>query len=576
MEAQDTLQEMEELKDNAGLGSSQTHKRTVCVVGHKNPDTDSICSAIAYAYLKNQTDDRDYNYVPVRAGQISTETQYVLERFGAKTPQLLENIGTRVKDMEIRSVPGVDRGISVKKAWTLMMTQHVVTLPITNEQNQLEGLITINDIAKSYMGEYDSAIVSRARTSYKNILETLEAEMVVGDENGYFEQGKIVIAAANPDVMENYIEKHDMVILGNRYESQLCAIEMEAGCIVVCLGAPVSRTIKRLAADRNCSIIVTPLDTYAVARLINQSMPVEFFMKKDNLMTFRLTEYTDMIRETMSRKRYRDFPVLDNKGYYVGMISRRNLLGVHKRGLILVDHNEVSQAVDNVLDAEILEIIDHHRLGSIETLAPVYFRNQPVGCTATIVFRLFQEQGVPIPADIAGLMCSAIISDTLMFRSPTCTPMDVQAANRLAEIAGIECEPYAKLMFAAGSDLVSKTPEEIFYQDFKKFEIGDLNFGIGQITSMSSEELLHIKERLIPYINKVYNTQEMDMLCFMLTNIVEESTELLCYGKDAEDVIEEAFHQKLENNCALLPGVVSRKKQLVPSFMMAISVITGG
>ena len=575
MEMQDTFGITEEKKDNAGLGNPQPHRRTVCVVGHKNPDTDSICSAIAYAYLKNQTDDKNYNYRAVRAGQVSAETQYVLERFQEKTPQLLENIGTRVKDMEIRSVPGVGKSISLKKAWTLMMTQHVFTLPITNEQNQIEGLITINDIAKSYMGEYDSAIVARAKTPYKNILETLDAEMVVGDENGYFERGKIVIAAANPDVMENYIEQDDMVILGNRYESQLCAIEMEAGCIVVCLGAPVSRTIKRLAEERNCTIIVTPLDTYAVARLINQSMPVEFFMRKDNLMTFRLSEYTETIRETMSRKRYRDFPVLDNKGYYVGMISRRNLLGVHKRGLILVDHNEVSQAVDNVLDAEILEIIDHHRLGSIETLAPVYFRNQPVGCTSTIIYQMFQEQGIKIPSNIAGLMCSAIISDTLMFRSPTCTPLDVHAAKVLAKIAGIECEQYAKQMFAAGSDLVSKTPEEIFYQDFKKFEIGDLNFGIGQITSMSSDELQDIKTRLLPYINKVYNTQEMDILCFMLTNIVEESTEILCYGKDAADVIEEAFHQKLVNNEAVLPGVVSRKKQLVPSFMMAISVIAG-
>lgn len=576
METQETFRKIEEKKDNAGLGNPQLRKRTVCVVGHKNPDTDSICSAIAYAYLKNQMGSSQFLYRPVRAGQISAETQYVLERFQAAPPRFLENIGTRVKDMEIRKVPGVRSNISLKKAWTLMTTQNVYTLPITNEDNQIEGLITINDIAKSYMGEYDSAIVARAKTPYKNILETLDAEMVVGDENGYYDQGKIVIAAANPDVMENYIEEHDMVILGNRYESQLCAIEMQADCIVVCLGAPVSRTIKRLAEERNCTIIVTPLDTYAVARLINQSMPVEFFMRKDNLMTFRLSEYTETIRDTMSRKRYRDFPVLDKRGDYVGMISRRNLLGVRKRGLILVDHNEVSQAVDNVLDAEIMEIIDHHRLGSIETLAPVYFRNQPVGCTATIIYQMFLEQRIEIPKNIAGLLCSAIISDTLMFRSPTCTSFDVHAAEILAKIAGIQCEQYAREMFAAGSNLASKTPEEIFYQDFKKFEIGDLNFGIGQITSMSSDELQNIKNRLLPYINKVYNTQEMDMLCFMLTNIVEESTELLCYGRDAEDVVEEAFHQKLTGNSAFLPGVVSRKKQLVPSFMMAINVIAGG
>lgn len=565
----------ENRKDEAGLGNPEVRRRTVCVVGHKNPDTDSICSAIAYAYLKSQTGDPQCKYVPVRAGQVSAETQYVLERFQVETPQLLENIGTRVKDMEIRKVDGVRSNISLKNAWTLMTTQNVFTLPITNEENHLNGLITINDIAKSYMEEYDSAILSVAKTPYRNILETLDAEMIVGDEEGFFDQGKVVIAAANPDVMENYIEEHDMVILGNRYESQLCAIEMQAGCIVVCLGAPVSRTIKRLAQEHGCTIIVTPLDTYTVARLINQSMPVEFFMKKENLMTFRLADYTESIRDTMSQKRYRDFPILDKKGKYVGMISRRNLLGVHKRGLILVDHNEVSQAVDNVLDAEIMEIIDHHRLGSLETMAPVYFRNQPVGCTGTIIYQIYLEQGIEIPRTIAGLLCSAILSDTLMFRSPTCTVLDIHAARELGKIAGIECEAFAREMFAAGSDLASKTAEEIFYQDYKTFEIGDLTMGIGQITALSAEELASIKERLLPVIDRVYNTHEMDMIFFMLTNIIEESTELLCFGKGSDAVVEEAFHQSVAAGSSQLPGIVSRKKQLVPSFMMAISQMTG-
>ena len=567
---EDNFWEIEERKDEAGLGNP---KRTVCVIGHKNPDTDSICSAIAYAYLKN-LDSGDFRYVPVRAGQISAETQYVLNHFQVDAPPFLDNIGTRVRDMAIRQVPGVRSNISLKNAWNLMITQNVYTLPITNEENQLKGLITVNDIAKSYMEEYDSAIVSVARTPYRNILETLDAEMVVGDEDAYFDKGKVVIAAANPDVMENYIEEHDMVILGNRYESQLCAIEMQAGCIVVCLGAPVSRTIQRLARDRNYSIIVTPLDTYAVARLINQSMPVDFFMKKENLMTFHLADYTENIRDIMSKKRYRDFPILDQSGKYVGMISRRNLLGVRKRGLILVDHNEVTQAVDNVLDAEIMEIIDHHRLGSLETMTPVYFRNQPVGCTSTIIYQIYQEKMADIPKKIAGLMCSAIISDTLLFRSPTCTPLDVEAAKRLAAIAGIECESYAREMFAAGSDLQARTPEEIFYQDFKQFEFGDWNIGIGQITSMSSEELGHIKQRLMPYMEQVFAKHDADMVFFMLTDILSESSELLCYGKGAAELIQEAFGQKVVQNSALLPGVVSRKKQLVPSFMAAINRMT--
>lgn len=565
----------EQKKDQAGLGSPRQRKRTVCVVGHKNPDTDSICSAIAYAYLKNQLGE-PFNYVASRAGLVSAETQFVLEYFHAETPVLLENIGTRVKDMEIRKVEGVRSNISLKRAWTLMQEQNIFTLPITNAKNKLKGLITINDIAKSYMDENESTIVSTARTPYRNILETLEAEMIVGNPDGYFDKGQVVIAAANPDVMENYIKEHDMVILGNRYEGQLCAIEMQADCIIVCLGAPVSRTIQRLAEEHGCTVIVTPLDTYAVARLINQSMPVEFFMQKEEkLLTFNLNDYTESIRDIMSQKRYRDFPILDRNGNYVGMISRRNLLGVRKRGLILVDHNEVSQAVDNVLDAEIMEIIDHHRLGSLETINPVYFRNQPVGCTSTIIYSMFRERCVEIPPDIAGLMCSAIISDTLIFRSPTCTPMDVEAARALSAIAGIQCEEFAQKMFAAGSDLATKTPEEICYQDFKKFEFGDMNVGVGQITSMNEEELQNIKERITPFLQNMIASKELDMVCFMLTNIIEETTDLLCYGKDSVNIIEASFHDHLENGSVRLKGLVSRKKQLVPSLMTGISQLTG-
>ncbi len=551
-------------------GKKMEKKRTVCVTGHKNPDTDSICSAIAYAYLKNQMDD-GCSYVATRAGQVNGETQFVLDYFHMDQPLFLDNIGTRVKDMEIREVPGVKNSISIKNAWTLMRGQNVFTLPITDEQNHLHGLITINDIAKSYMEEYDSAIVSVAKTPYRNILETLDAQMVVGDEEAFFDQGKVVIAAANPDVMENYIEEHDMVILGNRYESQLCAIEMNAGCIVVCLGTPVSKTIQHLAKDHNCTVIVTPLDTYAVARLINQSMPVEFFMKKENLVTFRRSDYTEEIQEIMSKMRYRDFPVLDKKGRYTGMISRRNLLGVRRRALILVDHNEVSQAVDNVQEAEILEIIDHHRLGSLETMAPVYFRNQPVGCTATIIYQIFREQQVEIPPEIAGLLCSAILSDTLIFRSPTCTAMDRAAAADLEKIAGIDCEKFAGEMFAAGSELRNKSPEEIFYQDFKKFEYGDKSLGIGQITSMSEDELTAIKERMVPFLEKAYKEHGLDMMIFMLTNIMEESTEMLCYGEHSSELVEAAFGVKVENNAAIVPAVVSRKKQVFPALMSALS-----
>ena len=551
-------------------------KNNVYVIGHKNPDTDSICSAISYAYLKNelsQKQEEGAKYIPTRAGHINEETQYVLKYFEQEAPLYVNDIRPQVTDIEIRKTAGIEAGLSLKKAWDIMRGARIVSLPIL-EDEKLAGIITVSDIAYSDMDVYDNMILSKAGTSYKNIVETIDGEMIVGDLDGEFEEGHVLIAAANPDMMEGYIEPQDMVILGNRYESQLCAIEMDAQCIVVCMGATVSKTIRKMAKEHGCRIIVSPYDTYTVARLINHSMPVRYFMTTDNLITFHTTDYVDDIQEIMAKRRFRDFPITDNQGNYVGMISRRNLLGVRKRGLILVDHNEVTQAVDNVLDAEIMEIIDHHRLGSLETMTPVYFRNQPVGCTSTIIYQIYQEKMADIPKKIAGLMCSAIISDTLLFRSPTCTPLDVEAAKRLAAIAGIECESYAREMFAAGSDLQARTPEEIFYQDFKQFEFGDWNIGIGQITSMSSEELGHIKQRLMPYMEQVFAKHDADMVFFMLTDILSESSELLCYGKGAAELIQEAFGQKVVQNSALLPGVVSRKKQLVPSFMAAINRMT--
>lgn len=548
-------------------------KRTVCVIGHKNPDTDSICAAISYTYLKKQLEKPDggYQYVACRAGSVSAETQFVLDYFHVPQPLFIENIGTRVKDLEIRRTPGVDAKISVKDAWNLMNTQNVFTLPITDAESHLQGLITINDIAKSYMDENDSAIVSVARTPYRNIMETLDAEMVVGDPEASFTEGKVVIAAANPDVMENYINPHDMVILGNRYESQLMSILAGAGCIVVCLGAPVSKTIQHMAKEKGTTILVTPLDTYTVARLINQSMPIDFFMKSDNLITFHLGDFTDQIKEIMSKKRYRDFPVLDKRGAYIGTISRRNLLNARKRALILVDHNEVSQAVDNVENAEILEILDHHKIGTLQTINPVFFRNQPVGSTSTIVYEMYRENNVEIPKTIAGLLASAILSDTLIFRSPTCTMMDRMAAEHLAKIAGIEPEEYARKMFRAGSDLKNRTPEEIFYTDFKTFEVNEETIGIGQITSMDEEELSDIRDRIKPFIEKAYEQHGLSLAFFMLTNIIDESTTMICYGKHAQELLESAFGVAVEDHIAKMPGIVSRKKQVVPVIMAELN-----
>lgn len=545
-------------------------EKKVWVIGHKNPDTDSICSAIAYAELKNKIGGRKYE--AKRAGQPNEETKYVLEHFKVEAPEYVGDAGAQVKDIEIRQTPGVSCQISLKTAWEMMKAQNVATLPIVRENGTLQGLIITGDIATSYMDVYDSRILATARTQYRSIAETLEGELIVGNEHGYFVKGKVVVAAGSPELMKEYIEDDDLVILGDRPEAQMCALEMNASCLVLVSDSKVSQKIQDMAAEKGCVIITTPYDSYTVSRLINQSMPIKHFMRKENLVTFETEEFVEDVQKVMSKERHRDFPVIDEEGKYVGMISRRNLLDMRRKQLILVDHNEKSQAVDGVEGAEILEIIDHHKLGDIETIAPVFFRNQPVGCTGTIVYQMYQEHGVDINRKIAGLLCSAIISDTLMFRSPTCTEVDKKSAEELAERAGISIEEHAKNMFKAGSNFASKSAEEIFYQDFKAFNAGAKEFGVGQLSAMSDEELQEVKEKLMPYMPQVLEERKLDMIYIMLTNILEESSELIYVGAEAREIAESAFHGHFEarEDSLWLKGVVSRKKQVIPAFMATL------
>lgn len=542
---------------------------SVLVIGHRNPDTDSICSAIAYARLKNLV-DITRTYEPRRAGAVNEETQFVLNYFGVQPPKLVEDVRTQVCDIEYRQLEGVSRDISLKKAWRIMNKKNAVTLAIT-KKHRLEGLITVSDIASSFMEASESSILSTAHTQYRNIVETLEGTMIVGDEKAYYTKGKVLVAAANPDLMESYIEPNDLVILGNRYESQLCAIEMGAGCIVVCDGASVSLTIRKLAEERKCSVICTPFDTFTAARQINQSMPISYFMRnRDGLLLFDTEDFIDDIREVMAKERHRDFPILDVDGKYVGMVSRRNLLGSKSKQVILVDHNERTQAVKGVESAEILEIIDHHRLGTVETVGPVYFRNQPLGCTATIIYQMYQEQGAEIDQVTAGLLCSAIISDTLLFRSPTCTPIDKAAALALAGIAGISVEQYAKDMFTAASNLKSKTDEEVFHQDYKRFAIDERKIGVGQISSMDENELYELQKRLLPYIKEVHRKENIDMIFVLLTNIMGECSHVLYVGEGAERLLQDGFDVQAKDGVALVEGLVSRKKQFIPRLTQAM------
>jgi len=540
----------------------------VYIVGHKNPDTDSICSAIAYADVKNRSEDGVFQ--ARRAGQINEETEFVLNYFGMEQPSYMPNVGMQVRDMEIHETPGASDKITVREAWDKMAAAGTVTLPITDRDSKLRGLITVGDIATYYMDAYTRTIMSDARTQYRAMAATLEGKVIAGNEHGYFVHGKVLVGAAQPERMTSVMDPDDLVILSDREDAQLKAIEAGASCLVICMGAEPSEKVVRAADKRSCVLILTELDTYTVARLINQSIPIKHLMTKKGIVAFHTDDYVDNIKTTMGRLRHRDFPVLNRQERYVGTISRRNLINIKKKQLILIDHSEVSQAVDNLEEADILEIIDHHRIGTVETLQPIFFRGEPVGCTATIIYEIYQEKKLDIPEKIAGLLCAAIISDTLMFRSPTCTPKDQAAAEDLAVTAGLSIEDFAKKMFKAGSNLSSKTPEEIFYQDFKKFIFGESVFGVGQISSMSRESLQEIKERMLPIMKAECGKNGITMVFFMLTDIMTEETELLYYGKDTEALIMDAFHIKAKDGECILPGVVSRKKQLIPAFMESL------
>ena len=542
--------------------------REVWVVGHRSPDTDSICAAIAYADLKRRTEEGIF--LPKRAGEINLETKYVLDTFGVEEPALITDVSTQVMDIEIRPTKAVSKKESLKRAWELMKEQNVVTIPVTDSKNNLKGLITTGDIATSYMDIYDSEMLSKTSTRYKAICETLEGEILCGDEEGCFTTGKVMVGSASPEIMEEFLDENDLAIMGARYEAQLCAIENNASAIVITGGSKVSKTIIKLAQEHGCVLITTPYDTFTATRLINQSMAIKYFMRKKNLVSFGIEEHIDAVRDVMSKERHRDFPVLDDDGKYIGMISRRNLLNMRRKQMILVDHNEKAQAVEGIDGAEILEIIDHHRLGSLETLAPVFFRNQPVGCTATIIYQMYQEQGVEITPQIAGLLCSAILSDTLMFRSPTCTPMDKDAAERLAAIAGIEVEAHAKAMFKAGSDFNHKTADEIFHQDFKIFDMEDEKFGVSQISAMTRVELEEVLKKLQPELDAIRNAHQIGKVFVMLTNIMEETTYLLCEGPGAQELAERAFDVEKTGEVYPLKGIVSRKKQLIPKILVTL------
>ncbi|MBS6400717.1 MAG: putative manganese-dependent inorganic diphosphatase [Atopobiaceae bacterium] len=546
--------------------------RKVNVIGHLNPDTDSICSAIAYAYFKNKTGDTTI-YEARRAGAVNRETAFALKHFGFSEPPLITSVTPQIKDTEVQKQAGIDAETSLFEAWNVMRDSKCDTLSITDGDDNLLGLIATKDIANANLDIFDIEVLGNSKTKFANIVSTLNGEMVLGDPEARVEAGSLRVGTT-PEMMEDTVKAGDLVLVTNRYETQQFAVGAGASCIVVCCGAHVSAQVKESAESRGCTIIATPYDTYAAARLICMSIPVRAKMIPEKAtIKFSVNTAVDDAKKTIASSRHRFFPVIDENGKYVGLVNTPSLLSAKKKHVILVDHNERSQAVEGLEQAEIMEIIDHHRIGSIETEAPALFRNMPVGCTSTIIYQMYQEAGLEIPRDIAGLMLSAIMSDTLAFRSPTCTSMDVNAGEALAKICGEDIPSYSDAMFEAGADLTGRSADEVFHQDFKVFSRGNVKFGVGQGSFMTENSRKAAEKLVGPYLKEAAANEELPMVFYMFTDVKSSTTELLYFGEGAEDVIHRAWGVDVKDGMAVLPGVVSRKKQMVPPLMATFQKI---
>ena len=541
----------------------------VYVSGHKNPDTDSICSAIAYSYLLNATNK--YNAVPVRLGEVNRETEYVLKRFGVEHPVLLKTVKQKVEDLNYDKVTVFSKDLTLKTAWFLLKQQNLKSAPILDEHGQLLGLLSTSNIIEGYMDQWDSEVLKKAKTPVENVIDTLEANVIYLNEALKVINGDIHIAAMSGNEAKKRIHENDIVIVGGDRSDDLEELISVKPSLIILTGSLTSNEhVVNKCKEQGISIVSTPFNTYQTSQQIVQAVPVEYVMIKGDIKTFSTDDTLDYMKEVMSETRYRGYPVIDLNNRCVGSISRFALLKGLRKKVVLVDHNERGQSIPGIEEADILEIVDHHRVADIQTVGPLLFRGEPLGSTATIVTRMFEEQDVEMPSHIAGLLLGAVVSDTLLFKSPTCTPVDTKIAKKLAEIAGVDIQEFAMEMFKAGTSLVGKTVDEIFNQDFKKFSFDNLQVGVAQVNSMDIEGFLPYKKDMLDYMNKFAEDNNLEFTLLLLTDIINANSEIFVGGPRPE-LVEKAFNVQLTDRQGTLEGVISRKKQVVPAITAIMS-----
>ncbi|OUP76868.1 MULTISPECIES: putative manganese-dependent inorganic diphosphatase [unclassified Thomasclavelia] len=544
-------------------------KEVVYVSGHRNPDTDSICSAIAYSYLLKAINR--YNAMPVRLGKVNRETEYVLKRFDVEIPVLLKTVKQKVEDLNYDKVTVFSKELTLKTAWDLMKQQNVKSAPILDDHGQLLGLLSTSNIVEGFMEKWDSSLLKDAHTPIENVIDTLEASILYLNHDLKIISGDLHIAAMRGEEAKKRIKPGDIVIVGgDRDDAVNSLIEAQVSLIILTGSLELEKDMLDKLKDKGISVISTPFNTYLTSQQIIQAIPVEYIMQKGDLKIFTTDDTLDHVKEVMSETRFRSYPVLDLNNRCVGSISRFALLKGLRKKVILVDHNERGQSIPGIEEADILEIVDHHRVADIQTVGPLLFRGEPLGSTATIVTKMFEEFDVEIPQAIAGILLGAVVSDTLLFKSPTCTPTDTKIARKLAKIAQVDIQEFAMDMFKAGTSLAGKTVEEIFNQDFKKFLFENGTVGVGQVNTMDIEGFAEYKAEMLEYMTKFAQDNNLDFVALLLTDVINANSEIFAAGPKAY-LVEQAFNIKLNDSQATLKGVISRKKQVVPAITAVMS-----
>lgn len=541
-------------------------KNIIYITGHKNPDSDSICSALAYAEFKNKTQKTPA--LAIRLGELNNETKFILDYFGVEAPKFVSTVKTQISDLDIDTVATVSPDISLKMAWTIMKKNNLKTLPVVDENNKLIGITSVTNLASSYLDIWDNYILSKSNTTISNIIDTLSAKAeYIHDENIAF-KGKVVVGNMAPDAAKTIIEEGDIAICGDREDIQHFILDKKVALMIITGNREPLEGVLDTAKEIGCSVIVTPHDTFTTSKLITQSIPVGHVMTRGNLVTFETSDFVEDIKDVMLETRYRSYPVTDEEGRVVGTISRYHLINQARKKVILMDHNEKTQSVDGISEADVIEIIDHHRIADIQTGLPIYFRNEPVGSTSTIVASIFFENGIRPSKKIAGILCGAIISDTLLLKSPTSTLVDEIILKRLAKIADIDIDAFAQEMFKAATSLEGKSSKEIFYQDYKNFTIGETKIGVGQVTTTYIDGFKDKKEDLLSLMNELVKENNLEMITLMITDIFNGGSLFLVAGN--EELFSHAFNTTLKDHSVYLDGVVSRKKQVIPPLTDAI------